>query len=357
MKIKQFQQGLKKKKIDFAVFYNLDSMNYDKDISYFSGYKGIGILIIPKNKKPFLIVPEMEYGRAKNKIKVYKWAKKKRLFEFASYVINKNKIKKKNIGINKNVFTLNVHKAFKKNFKKIKVVDISELCEKIREIKTDEEIKKIKKACSITDKLFSQLINNLKNKKIKTEIDISNFLETEAKKYNCELAFKPIVASGKGSSIPHYEAQNIKLRKGFLVLDLGVKYQDYNSDITRTVYIGKPTKKETQMYGFLLKIQKNTIKEIKINEKCSKIYDNVKKELKNYSKNFTHGLGHGIGIKVHELPNLTENTKDRIQKNMVFTIEPGIYFENRFGIRIEDTVLMKNKAIRLTKTTKDLLTV
>ena len=358
MKIKEFQELLKQKKTDFALFCNIDSMNYDKGIIYFSGYKGIGALIIPKNKNPFLIVPEMEYGRAKKgKTKVHKWPKKKRLFEACLYLINKNRIKKKKIGINKNVFTLNVYKSFKKYFKKSKTIDVSGLCDKVREIKTKEEIKNIEKACKITDRLFKSLIKNIKNKKIKTEVEAVRFLETEAKRYNCELAFNPVVASGKGASIPHYEAQNIKLRKGFLVLDFGARYQNYNADMTRTIYIGKPAKKEIKLYNFLLNIQKNAIKNIKTNDNCEKIYNDVKKDLKKYSKNFTHGLGHGIGIKVHELPNLTEKSKDKIQKNMVFTVEPGIYLKNNLGIRIEDTVLMQDKAIPLTKTTKDLLSV
>jgi len=376
MRIKEFQRELEKKKTDFALFYNIDSMGGDDDIMYFSGYRGIGVLIVPKNKKPFLVVPEMEYGRVKNKIKVYKWTKKKRLFEFCLHLINKNKIKKKKIGINKNIFTLNVYKSFKKYFKKNKIIDVSGLCGKAKEIKTEAEIKKIKKACSITGRLFSLLIKNIKssknslnfsghkkshsdflvNKKLKTEKDIVNFLDKKAKDFNCKLAFA-VVASGKGASVPHYEAQNIKLRKGFCVIDFGVRYKNYNSDMTRTIYIGKPSKKEINLYTFLLNIQKNIIKNIKINDGCGRIYNSVREQLEKYSKNFNHGLGHGIGIKVHELPNLTDKSKDKIQKNMVFTVEPGIYFQNKFGIRIEDTVLMKEKAIRLTKTTKDLLIV
>ena len=357
MKIKQFQKFLAEKKTDFALFYNIDSMDYDKDIVYFTGYKGIGALVIPKNKKPFLVVPEMEYGRIRNKnIRVYKWTKKKRLFEFILDVINKNKIKKKKIGINKNVFTLNVHRSFKKYLKKNKIIDVSGLCGKVRAIKTEEEAKNIKKACSITGLLFSSLIKNIKKKKLKTESDVVGFLNKKAKDFNCELVFA-VVASGKGASVPHYEAQNIRLRRGFCVIDFGVRYKNYNSDMTRTIYIGKPSKKEINLYTFLLNIQKNTKKNIKINDSCGRIYNSVKEQLGKYSKNFNHGLGHGIGIKIHELPNLTDKSKDKIQKNMVFTVEPGIYFQNKFGIRIEDTVLMKEKAIRLTKTTKDLLSV
>ena len=358
MKIREFQKLLREKKIDFALFYNIESMEYDKDILYFSGYKGVGSLIIPKNKKAFLVVPRAEYGRVKKgKIKGYMLPKRKRLFESCLDSINKNKINKKKIGVNKDVFTLNVYRAFKRYFKKNKVIDVSRLCEKAREIKTEGEIKKIKKACKINGKIFNSLIKNIKNKKVKTELDIAGFIEKEAKKFGCELAFDPVVASGKGASVPHYEAENIKLRKGFCVIDFGVRFEEYSSDMTRTIYIGKPSKKDIELYNFLLKIQEDIIKNMKVNDKGGAIYNNTKKELKKYSRNFTHGLGHGIGIKVHELPNLTDKSKDKIQRNTVFTVEPGIYFKNKLGMRIEDTVLMKDKAIVLTRSTKDLLTV
>jgi len=358
MKIREFQKLLRERKIDFALFYNIDSMGHDKDILYFSGYKGVGALVVPKNKRAFLAVPVAEYGRVKKgRIKVYRLAKKKRLFESCLGLINKNKINKKKIGVNKDVFTLNIYKAFKKYLKKNKVVDVSRLCEKAREKKTEDEIKKIKKACKINDKIFNSLVKKVKSKKLKTELGVVGFIEKESKKFGCELAFDPVVASGKGASVPHYEAENIKLRKGFCVIDFGVKFKDYSSDMTRTIYIGKPSKNDKDLYDFLLGIQKDIINNLKIDDNCGKIYDSVKMRLKKYSRNFTHGLGHGIGIKVHELPSLTDKSKDKIQRNTVFTVEPGIYFKNKLGIRIEDTVLMKDNAIVLTRSTKDLLTV
>ena len=102
-------------------------------------------------------------------------------------------------------------------------------------------------------------------------------------------------------------------------------------------------------------LQKNIIGNIKINDHCNKIYGYCIKNLKKYSKYFTHGLGHGIGVEIHELPNLTLESKDKIMRNMVFTIEPGIYIPKKFGIRIEDSVLIGKKVDVLTKVTKDLL--
>ena len=127
--------------------------------------------------------------------------------------------------------------------------------------------------------------------------------------------------------------------------------------MTRTIYVGNPGKKEIGIYNMLLKIQNDTIQQIKENKKCSELYDFVNTKLGKYKKYFTHGLGHGVGVEIHEMPNISLNSKDRIQNNMVFTIEPGIYFPKKFGIRIEDTILFKNKPIVMTRTSKDLLIV
>lgn len=280
---------------------------------------------------------------------------KKRFFESAYNVIRKNKLKTKNIAIDKNNFTLNSYKNFKKQFKKIKAKDIALDCLKLRQIKTKKEIKILKKSCNYADKFLQKTLKNIKD--FRTESEIAAFLVYETKKNGLELAFNPIVASGSNGSMPHYEPSNIEVKKGFCVIDFGVKYKGYCSDITRTIYFGKPGKKEKEIYYLLLNIQKNTINQIKENKKCSEVYDFAVDSLGKYKNNFIHGLGHGVGVEIHELPNLTLNSKDRIKNNMVFTIEPGIYFPRRFGIRIEDTVLFKDKTITLTRTTKDLLIV
>jgi Xaa-Pro aminopeptidase len=108
----------------------------------------------------------------------------------------------------------------------------------------------------------------------------------------------------------------------------------------------------------LLKAQQNSIEKVKENMACSKLDIFARKELGKYGKNFIHSLGHGIGIDIHELPNVSSKSKEKLKDNMIFTIEPGVYVENRYGIRIEDDVLLnKNKAEVLTKTTKELIKV
>ena len=352
MKIKEFQEILKGKKADFAVFYN-SGMDPSPNMLYFSGYKGAGALIIPKSRQPFLIVPEMEFQRAKKSIvkRVYSM-EKKRFFESIYKTLRQNKIKPVNIAIDKNNFTLNSFRNFKKQFKKIKAKDISLDCAKLREIKTEKEIQNLKKSCSCADGLVQKAINNFKS--FRTEPEAAAFLEYGAKKLGLELAFSPIVASGSNGSMPHHEPDS-RIKKGFCVIDFGVKYNGYCSDMTRTIYVGKPSQKEKETYSMLLEIQKGAISQIKENKKCSELYNFVSENLGKFSKYFTHGLGHGVGVEIHERPNLTLNSRDRIKNNMVFTIEPGVYFPKKLGIRIEDTILFKNNPIVLTKTSKDLI--
>lgn len=354
MKISEFQAILDSRKADCSIFYNSDSSRSNPNLFYFSGYSGLGALVIPIKKNPFLLVPEMEFQRAKeSSVKQIYSMEKKRFFESIYQTIKNNKIKTANIAIDKNNFTLNSFRHFKKQFKKTKVRDISSYCSKLREIKTEKEVQYLKKSCQYADKILINAIRNFKS--FTTESEAAAFLECDTKKLGLELSFNPIVASGSNGSMPHHEPKNEKIKKGFCVVDFGVKYNGYCSDITRMVYLGNPSRKDKEIYNMLLKIQKDAINQVNENKICSELYGFVNENLGKYKKYFTHGLGHGVGVEIHEMPNLTLNSKDRIKNSMVFTIEPGIYFPGKFGIRIEDTILFNNKAIPLTKASKDLI--
>lgn len=218
--------------------------------------------------------------------------------------------------------------------------------------KSKKEIDLIEKACRITDDIFKDLIKNFN---FKTEKDVVSFIRRKTMEKNCKVAFRPIVASGKNASNPHHTATDKKLRR-FIVIDFGVKYKDFCSDLSRTVFVGKPKKEHIKFYNLVLNIQKSAIKKIKKNTGCKEIYNYAMKKFGKHKKYFIHGLGHGIGKKVHEKPVIGKKGKGVFQKNMVFTIEPGIYIKNRFGIRIEDTFVLRKKPESLTKSTKRLLT-
>ena len=181
MRINEFKTVLDEKKSDFALFYNSDSNKVNPNMLYFSGYRGLGALTFPRKKAPFLIVPDMEFQRAKKSMikRVYPM-EKKRFFESIYKIIKEHHLKAKNIAIDKNNFTLNSYKHFKKHFKKIKVNDISLECLKLRTIKTEKEIQLLKKSCSYADKILQKLIKDFRS--FKTESEASALLEYETKK-------------------------------------------------------------------------------------------------------------------------------------------------------------------------------
>lgn len=350
MKLKHLQSFLQEKKIENAVFLNLN-MQVDPNFFYLTQYAGHGCLVVPQSKEPYLLVSKMEHERAQGSaIKKIFPLQKKRLFEeLKSHIKNS-----KSIGIDKSSLTLQAARAMRKHITS-KFEDTSKVMDDLRILKTKEEITIIKKSCDYADKILQKTINNFKD--FKTESDVAAFLQYETFKRGLDTSFKPIVASGKNGSMPHYEPQNVKLNKGLCVIDFGVKYKGYCSDITRTISIGKPLKEQKQMYELLQNIQQGAIDMIEEKTLCGDIYNYVIDGLGKHAPFFTHGLGHGIGVEIHEAPNLTLESKDEMTSTMAFTIEPGVYFPKKFGIRIEDSILFDNKPIPLTKTTKELIIV
>lgn len=215
-----------------------------------------------------------------------------------------------------------------------------------------KEIRYIKKSCKITDKIFKELFNDIKI--FKTEKDIYGFLLKKIKENNCKPAFPPIVANNNW--IIHPKPRKYRLKKGFLIIDFGVKYKGYCSDETRTIFLGKPSKKDTRLYNLVLKVQETAIRNLKPGILGSDFHIRHANLFGRYKKYFIHALGHGLGYKmIHMKPAMHPKSKDVFKKGMVITIEPGLYIKNKYGIRIEDTVLIKNKPELLTRTTKKLI--
>ncbi len=346
MKLPELQKELRKKKISYLLL-----TNKDPNFTYFTGLKGtsFALLFVPRKGKPFLFVTSLDKEKTNSSTENV-------LIEKPWEVNLKKKIKPKVLGYNAQTMTVYAYKKFKKIFPKVKFVDWSKYLCCLRIEKTKQELSSPRKAAKLTVLAFEGIIKGLKKKRFKTENDIKFYLEKFALDNNTELSFPPIVASGKNTRNPHHQTSNQNLKKGFLLLDFGISYQNYCSDMTRMVYLGKPGPRELAMYNFLLDVQVKTIKNLKLGKTAGQIEAQARKDLGKYSSYFIHGLGHGTGIEIHELPSLSPDSEDKIKKNQVFTIEPGIYFKD-FGLRIEDTILMKEKPVILTKCTKELVCV
>lgn len=342
MKIKELQKEIRKQKISYCVL-----LREDDNIHYLTGYKDAFCLIVPAKRPAYVLSPEIDYERCKKEssVRTIKWKKGNRLFEEI-----KKREKGKTIGINFDKITINEQKAMRKILK-CRSKDISKELTILRRTKTKKEIEIYKKGCMITSRIIKEMLKRFK--KFKTELDVADFLRSQTEKYD-GMSFGSIVASGKKSSMPHSTPEKTRIKKGFCVIDFGIIYKGYCTDITRTIYIGKPSKKEIDEYNKVLKVQEECIKMVEKGAKVKDLYEHAYSIL---GKPFNHGLGHGIGVYVHEFPNISSGSNERIEKGMIFTIEPGVYYPDKFGIRIEDDVLFDGKkAVVLTKVPKKLIT-
>tara|TARA_Y100000310_G_scaffold294433_1_gene324890 strand:+ start:796 stop:1422 length:627 start_codon:yes stop_codon:yes gene_type:complete len=166
-----------------------------------------------------------------------------------------------------------------------------------------------------------------------TEQEVKNFLQKDL-----VMAFPPIIASGKHAAQPHYEGSE-KLEKGFCVIDFGVKIGNQCADMTRTVFIGTPSQEETQTYNELLREHHRLLRMVKPGMSLQYLDRNLRNRLGKNNKRFIHYLGHGIGKEVHE------KVGKKLKETDVITIEPGLYEQGKWGIRIEDMITAKGEVL------------
>ncbi len=219
--------------------------------------------------------------------------------------------------------------------------------EYLRIIKDGSEIEVIKKACKITVKVFEDIINFSKDKvnnlnELELGLEIERLMIREGGNGR---SFDFVIASGSGTSMPHYIAGHRKIKSGILLMDFGTVYNNYCSDITRTIGIGSRhfSDKLKKIYHIVLSAQQKAIEACKEGISCKELHDKARKYFSDmgYGEEFGHGLGHGVGLEVHEAPIISKRSNTILKENMVITIEPGIYIPGLFGIRIEDMLVVK----------------
>jgi len=237
--------------------------------------------------------------------------------------------------------------------------------DQLRIQKDDEEIRHIATACEIGDKAFDFILGKIKPGI--TEEEIAFEMEIFIRKHTTIPSFPTIVAFGKNAAVPHHNTSKEKLKKDeFVLLDFGVRVHNYCSDMSRTVFVGKPNTEQKRMYETVKIAQEKAIEMIKSKTNSHDRNSNVKaKDVDTVARkyiiqqgypNFPHSLGHGIGIDVHEGIRLSPTSETIITENMVFSIEPGIYISGQAGIRIEDLVVIEKNQVRLlTKAPKELI--
>lgn len=235
-----------------------------------------------------------------------------------------------------------------------------DIINEFRMVKDEEEIKLLRRAEQIGDEAFSYILTIIKPGI--TEREIALELEFFMKKQGAsKLSFDTIVASGTNSSMPHAQVTDRALENGdFVTMDFGCVYKGYCSDMTRTVAIGRPTDEMRKVYQIVLDANLRAMDGIRAGVKCSDI-DALARDYiadKGYGEYFGHGLGHGVGLEIHEEPRFSPKCHVVTRENMAITDEPGIYLPGKFGVRIEDLVVVKQDGCeRLSNSQKELIVI
>jgi len=351
MSIKKIQQQLSQYNID-ALFVS-DPYN----IRYLSNFSGTNGQLFISKKNAYLITDFRYIAVAKkilpSFIKLVEM--KKGLVDSLQELIKKEKIAL--LGFEEKNVSFWKYSVFKKQLKKCRLKGVHGIIEKLRVLKTPKEIELITKAQRITEKVFREVRRNLKPGK--TEQQIAWEIEKLSHEFGADMiSFPPIIGFQQNSASPHHQNSSRKLKKGDIVLiDMGMMYQGYCSDMTRMIFTKKPSSFEAKIYNTVLEAQETAIQKLKANIKGN-MADQWSRDIitkAGYGKTFGHSLGHGIGLEVHEAPTLSIGYAQPIPEGTIVTVEPGIYLENSFGVRIEDMVLVKrNHVENLTKIPKNI---
>ena len=341
-RINSIRKSLSKSDIDTAFISSKDN------IRYYSGFTGtLAFLLITEHKS--IIVTDSRYTvRAQEESPDYE------IYQLKSgdnWIKNStDQIKSKVIGFEGNFVSFNMLNQLKERANKDLIwKDYSEQISKERVIKSKSEVEKIEAAISISDRAF-----NAVSKEIEvgmTEKEIAWEIEKEMRILGAEsISFDTIVASGLNGSKPHHSPTNKQISNGeAITIDMGAKLNGYCSDLTRTIFIGKPDEKFKKIYNIVLRSQLISIETAKdgmTGEEIDKISRDIISE-EGFGEYFGHSLGHGVGLEIHENPGVGPNSKNEITPGMVYTIEPGIYIDGWAGIRIEDMVLMTDNGNKL----------
>lgn len=331
------------------------------DISrrYVTGFSSsAGIVLVTKNKSYF-IIDGRYFEKAEQQAKGCEVMLLTDLRKQLYSIIEAEGIEV--VSVESKTVTVSELEDYKKLFNALTVDSSSWLSvtlERMRIIKSEEEILKIEAAQRIAEAAFSKLITSIRVGM--TEKQVASVLNFYMMDLGADgISFDTIAASGINSACPHAVPTDKPLQNGdFLTLDFGAVVDGYHSDMTRTVVIGKPDDEMKNMYNAVWGANVDALKAVKA-DITGKLLDSVARSTMDawgYEKYFTHGLGHGVGLEIHEAPNVSPKSPFTLREGMVITIEPGAYIPHKYGVRIEDMVVVTSDGcLNLTKTPKTLI--
>ncbi len=325
-------------------YYNADAflVTATPNIRYLTGFTGEDAFLLAVNGELFLIVDSRFTEQASEEVfenvRVLEYTPP--IIKFVYDLLLKNKAHW--LAVEENRMSTELFLSLSE-LAGINIVPLSGIVEHLRIVKEPEEVETIKRACEISSRSFNEMLPFIKEGI--TERDIATELEYRFRKNGADrTSFDTITAAGERGALPHGIPSYRKVKAHeLIVIDFGVFYNGYASDTTRTVCIGEPDEKSLNVYNVVKAAQqlgRDAVKEGVICKDIDKVSRDYISE-QGFGKYFIHGLGHGVGLEIHELPFVNSRSDIVLKENMTITVEPGIYLPKEFGVRIEDTLLVK----------------
>lgn len=358
-KLKQLQNHLKENGWDAAFITTPDN------VFYFSGFKSepherlLGVMVF-KDAEPFLICPKMEMPDAVAAgwtFDVVGHEDTENAWDVVAKNVAARNVAFDTLAIEKSHLTVERLEAIQERYEQLKFAGIDEKINALRISKDEVELEKLRKAAQLADYAIQVGCDAIAEGV--TEMEILNTIESAIKAKGYAMSFETMVLAGEKAASPHGTPGNRKIKKGDLILfDLGVIYEGYCSDITRTVAFGQPNDEQIEIYNAVRRANEAAIEAVKPGVRAMDL-DKIARDVitdAGYGQYFTHRLGHGLGISVHEFPSINGANEFVLNEGTVFTIEPGIYKTDIAGVRIEDDVVVTNDGVEvLTSFTKELV--
>jgi Xaa-Pro aminopeptidase len=349
LRISRIRQKFPDYKIDGLMFLNINN------IRYLTGFTGSDAALIMSKNKAVLLVDGRYITQAKQEVVDIEILEYRNKIKGITSVVQELDLRY--IGFEADSIVVQIYNQLVRELPDEVLVPLADELKLLRAYKDEAEIFLMKKAAVISSAAISAVMAEIKPGL--SEKDIALRLEIIARQSGADqVAFEPIVAFGENSALPHASPTDRKVRRGdFIIVDFGVKYQGYCSDETCTFVFQGLTEEQSNAYQLVQKAQAQAIAAVKEGVAVAEIDSCVRNIFGvQYEKYFTHGTGHGVGLEIHEAPRIASDIPDILNEQMVVTIEPGLYFPGQWGIRIEDTILVKkNSCEKLTKMDKGLI--
>jgi Xaa-Pro aminopeptidase len=338
-RIKKVRRLLKAQKVDALI------VTIGSNVSYLSGFLGDDSWLILTGKDVWLVTDSRYTLQAKRECHACKiYERKGKMTEAVADILGENPAVK--VAAVEDKIELGLFKILKKKLP-VRIKAVKGLAATVRQIKDKFEIEAIRKAAVLAQKALVKVLPKIRVGMSETEV--AAMLDFEMKRSGASAAFETIVAFGANSAMPHHHPTTRKLKKvDTILVDFGAKLNGYCCDLTRCFAVGRVNDFYRKVYQTVFGAQSGALRTVKPGVKARKADADVKKFIiASRLPPFGHGTGHGLGLDVHEQPTVSVKSKDILRQGNVITIEPAVYIAGKFGIRIEDDVLVTKDGCKI----------